>query len=77
MGKKFSCTFTGKDHSHPVTLNGKNVPQGMVYDVEIPNGQSSGPSRSDIEKQMDIKFGTWVGTTIVKNHPNWIVAEIK
>ena len=79
MAKKFSCTFTGEDRSHSVLLNGKSVPKGMVYVVDVPTAQSIsvGPARQDIERQYGIKFGTWVGSFNLKNHPNWKVVEIK
>ncbi len=76
MAKKFSCTFTGENRGYTVTLNGKNVPQGMVWIVEA-SSNTIGPTRKDLETQAGIKFGTWVGTTEIKKHPNWRVEEIK
>lgn len=71
--KKYICTLLT---DYGFYIDNKKVPRGTTYVITVPNGETY-PKKEHIERQMGVRFNTWLDGHDLSHSRHWKVEEFK
>lgn len=71
--KKFICTLLTDNGFY---IDNKKVPRGTTYMITVPNGENH-PTKEHIERQMGVRFNSWLDSHDLSCSRHWKVEEFK